>query len=74
MWKESRINETDQPLGLTVTSEVKDIKGVKANAICSRNLAKVCRYMKVIKKEGIVDINKINPIKRLINIFFIIFI
>lgn len=27
MWKESRINETDQPLGLTVTSEVKDIKG-----------------------------------------------
>ena len=33
--------------------EVKDIKGVKANAICSRNLAKVCRYMKVIKKEGI---------------------
>lgn len=33
--------------------EVKDIKGVKANAICSRNLEKVCRYMKVIKKEGI---------------------
>lgn len=31
--------------------EVKDIKGVKANAICSRNLAKVCRYMKVIKKK-----------------------
>lgn len=33
--------------------EVKDIKGVKANTICSRNLEKVCRYMKVIKKEGI---------------------
>ena len=33
--------------------EVKDIKGVKANAICSRNLERVCRYMKVIKKEGI---------------------
>ena len=33
--------------------EVKDIKGVKANAICSRNLEKVCRYMEVIKKEGI---------------------
>lgn len=33
--------------------EVKDIKGVKSNAICSRNLEKVCRYMKVIKKEGI---------------------
>ena len=33
--------------------EVKDIKGVKANAICSRNLEKICRYMEVIKKEGI---------------------
>jgi len=33
--------------------EVKDIKGVKANAICSRNLEKVCRYMEVIKNEGI---------------------
>lgn len=33
--------------------EVKDIKGVKANAICSRNLEKVCRYMEIIKKEGI---------------------
>lgn len=33
--------------------EVKDIKGVKANTRCSRNLEKVCRYMKVIKKEGI---------------------
>ena len=33
--------------------EVKDIKGVKANAICSRNLEKVCRYMDIIKKEGI---------------------
>lgn len=33
--------------------ETKDIKGVKASAICSRNLEKVCRYMEVIKKEGI---------------------
>ena len=33
--------------------EVKDIKGVKTNTICSRNLEKVCRYMQVIKKEGI---------------------
>lgn len=33
--------------------EIKDIKGVKANAICSRNLKKVCRYMEVIKNEGI---------------------
>lgn len=33
--------------------EIKDIKGVKANAICSRILEKVCRYMEVIKKEGI---------------------
>ena len=33
--------------------EIKDIKGVKANAICSRNLEKVCRYMEVIKNEGI---------------------
>lgn len=33
--------------------EVKDIKGVKANAICSGNLEKACRYMEIIKKEGI---------------------
>lgn len=33
--------------------KIKDIKGVKANAICSINLEKVCRYMEVIKKEGI---------------------
>ena len=33
--------------------KVKDIQGVKANAICSRNLEKVCRYMEVIKNEGI---------------------
>ena len=33
--------------------KVKDIQGVKANAICSRNLEKVCKYMEVIKKEGI---------------------
>ena len=33
--------------------ETKEIKGVKASAICSRNLEKVCRYMEVIKKEGI---------------------
>ena len=33
--------------------EIKDIKGVKANKICSRNLEKVCRYIETIKKEGI---------------------
>lgn len=33
--------------------EIKDIKGVKANKICSRNLEKVCRYIEEIKKEGI---------------------
>ena len=33
--------------------EIKDIKGVKANKICSRNLEKFCRYIEVIKKEGI---------------------
>ena len=33
--------------------EIKDIKGVKANKIYSRNLEKVCRYIEVIKKEGI---------------------
>ena len=33
--------------------EVKDIKGVKANTICSRNLEKVCRYMEAIKRKGI---------------------
>ena len=33
--------------------EIKDIKGVKANKICSRNLEKVCRYIEAIKKEGI---------------------
>ena len=31
--------------------ELKDIKGDKSNAICSRNLEKVFRYMEVIKKE-----------------------
>ena len=33
--------------------EIKDIKGVKANNICGRNLEKVCRYIEAIKKEGI---------------------
>ena len=33
--------------------ELKDIKEDKSNAICSRNLEKVFRYMEVIKKEGI---------------------
>lgn len=33
--------------------ELKDIKGDKSNAICSRNLEKVFKYMEVIKKEGI---------------------
>ena len=33
--------------------EIKDIKGDKSNAICSRNLEKVFGYMEVIKKEGI---------------------
>ena len=33
--------------------EIKDIKGVNANKICSRNLEKVCRYIEAIKKEGI---------------------
>ena len=33
--------------------EIKDIKGVKANNICGRNLEKVCRYIEEIKKEGI---------------------
>lgn len=33
--------------------KIKDIKGDKSNAICSRNLEKVFRYMEVIKKEGI---------------------
>ena len=33
--------------------EIKDIKGVKANKICSRNLEKVCRYIEAIKKEEI---------------------
>lgn len=32
---------------------IKDIKGVKYNRICSRNLEKVCRYIEAIKKEGI---------------------
>ena len=33
--------------------EIKDIKGVKYNRICSRNLEKVCRYMEDIKRNGI---------------------
>ena len=33
--------------------EIKDIKGVKYNRICNRNLEKVCRYIEEIKKEGI---------------------
>ena len=33
--------------------EIKDIKGVKANNICGRNLEKVCRYIEAIKKKGI---------------------
>lgn len=33
--------------------KIKDIKVDKSNAICSRNLEKVFRYMEVIKKEGI---------------------
>ena len=33
--------------------EIKDIKGVKTNKICSRNLEKVCRYMEAIKRKGI---------------------
>lgn len=33
--------------------EIKDIKGIKANKICGRNLEKVCRYIEAIKKEGI---------------------
>lgn len=33
--------------------EIKDIKGVKYNRICSRNLEKVCRYMEAIKMNGI---------------------
>ena len=33
--------------------EIKDIKGVKYNRICNRNLEKVCRYIEAIKKEGI---------------------
>ena len=33
--------------------EIKDIKGIKANNICGRNLEKVCRYIEEIKKEGI---------------------
>lgn len=33
--------------------EIKDIKGIKANKICGRNLEKVCRYIEAIKKEEI---------------------
>ena len=33
--------------------EIKDIKGVKYNRICSRNLEKVCRYMEAIKMNRI---------------------
>ena len=32
---------------------IKDIKGVKYNRICSRNLEKACKYIEAIKKEGI---------------------
>ena len=33
--------------------EIKDIKGVKYNRICNRNLEKVSRYMETIKRNGI---------------------
>lgn len=33
--------------------EIKDIKGVKYNRICNRNLEKVCRHMETIKRKGI---------------------
>lgn len=33
--------------------ETKDIKGVKYNRTCNRNLEKVCRYMETIKRNGI---------------------
>lgn len=33
--------------------EIKDIKGVKYNRMCNRNLEKVCRYMEDIKRNGI---------------------
>lgn len=33
--------------------EIKDIKGVKYNRICNKNLEKVCRYMETIKRNGI---------------------
>lgn len=33
--------------------EIKDIKGVKYNRICNRNLEKVCRYIETIKRNGI---------------------
>ena len=33
--------------------EIRDIKGVKYNRICNRNLEKVCRYMETIKRNGI---------------------
>ena len=33
--------------------EIKDIKEVKYNRICNRNLEKVCRYMETIKRNGI---------------------
>ena len=33
--------------------EIKDIKGVKYNRICSRNLEKFCRYMEAIKRNRI---------------------
>ena len=33
--------------------EIKDIKEVKYNRICNRNLEKVCRYMEAIKRNGI---------------------
>lgn len=33
--------------------EIKDIKGVKYNRMCNRNLEKVSRYMEDIKRNGI---------------------
>ena len=33
--------------------EIKDIKRVKYNRMCNRNLEKVCRYMEDIKRNGI---------------------
>lgn len=33
--------------------EIKDIKGVNTSTICGRNLEKICRYEKLIAREGI---------------------